>query len=163
MKNFQTLQRRLTGNLPSMKILFLDFDGVIAPLSFHHSSSGFSSSACANVQSILVKDPNVRLVVSSAWRRWGLEKIREILKENGIDSTKVIGLTEAKGGFTPEHRAAQIKTWLKEHPEVKSYVAVDDYPLPKLDPNYVKTNGYVGFTQKDAEIVLKIFNEDKKT
>src|ERR1700683_2541016 len=139
-----------------MKILFLDFDGVIAPLSFHHSSSGFSASACANVQSILTKDPNVRLVVSSAWRRWGLEKIREILKENGIDSTKVIGLTEAEGGFTPENRAKQIKTWLKGHEEIKQFVVLDDYPMPKLDANYVKINGYVGFTQKDAEIALRI-------
>ena len=144
-----------------MKILFLDFDGVIAPLSFHHSSSGFSASACANVQSILTKDPNVRLVVSSAWRRWGLEKIREILKENGIDSTKVIGLTEAEGGFTPENRAKQIKTWLKGHEEIKQFVVLDDYPMPKLDANYVKINGYVGFTQKDAEIALRILGEDK--
>jgi hypothetical protein len=150
-----------SSNLNSMKILFLDFDGVIAPLSYHHSSSGFSASACANVQSILTKDPNVRLVVSSAWRRWGLEKIREILKENGIDSTKVIGITETEGGFPPEHRAKQIKTWLKNHPEIKVYVAVDDYPLPKLDPNYLKCNGYVGFTQKDAEIALRILSEDK--
>lgn len=143
-----------------MKIIFLDFDGVIAPLSFHHSSSGFSASACNNVQSILVKDPNVRLVVSSAWRRWGLEKIREILKENGIDSTKVIGLTEADGGFMPENRANQIKTWLKAHPEVEKYVALDDYPLPKLGDNYLKINGYVGFTQKDAESALRILSED---
>jgi len=144
-----------------MKVIFLDFDGVIAPLSFHHSSSGFSASACANVQSVLVKDPNVRLVVSSAWRRWGLEKIREILKENGIDSTKVIGLTEADGGFMPENRAVQIKAWLKAHPEVKKFVALDDYPLPKLGDNYLKINGYVGFTQKDAEIALRILSEDK--
>lgn len=144
-----------------MKIIFLDFDGVIAPLSFHHSSSGFSASACANVQSVLTKDPNVRLVVSSAWRRWGLEEIRKILKENGIDSTKVIGLTEAEGGFPPEHRAVQIKTWLKNHPEIKKYVALDDYPLPKLGDNYLKINGYVGFTQKDAEIALRILSEDK--
>jgi len=141
-----------------MKIAFLDFDGVIAPLSFHHSSSGFSASACANVQSILVKDPTVRLVVSSAWRRWGLEKIREILKENNVDSTKVIGLTEADGGWDPENRASQIKDWLKKHPEIKHFVVLDDYPMPELDANAVKMNGYVGITQKDVEIVLRILD-----
>jgi hypothetical protein len=145
-----------------MKVLFLDFDGVINPLTFHHSTHGFSPSACANVQSVLTKDPNVRIVVSSSWRRWGLTKLREILKENGIDSTKVIDVTEEEGGWMPENRAKQIKSWLKEHPEVKDFAVLDDYPMPKLDKNYVKCNGYVGFTQKDAEIALKILNADSK-
>lgn len=147
------------SNLKPMKILFLDFDGCIAPISFHHSSSGFSKAACANVQSVLDKDPNVRIVISSSWRRWGVEKLREILKENGIDPTKVIGVTEEKGGWPPENRADQIKDWLEKHKEIKHFVAIDDYPLPKLDPNCIKTNGYVGFTQKDAEVALKILDK----
>lgn len=154
------LQGLWTGNLLDMKIIFLDFDGVIAPLSFHHSSSGFSASACAHVQLILTKDPNVRLVVSSAWRRWGLEKIREILKENGIDPTKVIGLTEAEGGWMPENRANQITNWLKSHKDVKQFIVLDDYPMPKFDKEYVKCNGYVGFTQKDMEIAMRILGNE---
>lgn len=141
-----------------MKILFLDFDGTIAPISFHHGS-GFSHAACANVQSIITIDPKVRIVVSSAWRRLGLAKVREILKENGIDSTKVIGVTEEDGGWAPQNRAKQIKNWLKDHPEVKIFAAIDDYPLPEIDANAVKTNGYVGVTQKDVEIVLKILQD----
>jgi hypothetical protein len=143
-----------------MKIMFLDFDGVINPLTFHHSSAGFSPSACANVQEILTKDPNVRIVISSAWRRWGLEELRKILKENGIDSTKAIDVTEKEGGWDPEKRDVQIKNWLKDHPEVKDFVVIDDYPMPKLADNYVKTNGYVGLTQKDVEIALKILCSD---
>ncbi len=145
-----------------MKIIFLDFDGVINPLTFHHGS-GFSASACANVQMLLTKEANARIVVSSSWRRWGLEKIREILKENGIDHTKVIGITEERGGWTPEHRALQIKDWLEKHKEVKEFVILDDYPMPKYEAHYVKCNGYVGFTQKDVEIALRILeNADKK-
>ena len=143
-----------------MKIIFLDFDGVINPLTFHHSSAGFSQSACSNVQSVLDKDPTVRIVVSSAWRRLGIEKVREILKENGIDPTKVVDITEERGGWMPENRAHQIKAWLKAHPEVEKFVVLDDYPMPKLADNYVKCNGYVGFTQKDAEIALKILSLD---
>lgn len=145
-----------------MKILFLDFDGVIAPISFHHSSSGFSKSACANVQSILDKDPNVRIVVSSSWRRWGTEELRKILKEQGIDSTKVIGVTESEGGWVPDNRAKQIKHWLKAHPEVKDFAVVDDYPLPELDAHAVKTNGYVGLTPKDAETALKMLDGESQ-
>lgn len=139
-----------------MKVLFLDFDGVINPLTFHHSTHGFSKSACAHVQSILTKDPQVRIVVSSSWRRWGLEKVREILKENGIDHTKVIDVTEEDGGWGPEKREPQIYHWLEKHKSVSKFVVIDDFPLPKFNSNFVKTNGYVGFTQKDAEIALGI-------
>lgn len=145
-----------------MKVLFLDFDGVIAPNSHHHSSSGFSKSACANVQSILDKDPSVRIVISSSWRRWGVAELRKILKENGIDSTKAIDVTEAEGGWVPENRAQQIAEWLKEHPAVKQFVVIDDYPMPEFDANAIKTNGYVGVTQKDAESALRILNGESQ-
>ena len=146
-----------------MKILFLDFDGVINPISFHHSSSGFSKAACANVQSILVKDPNVRIVVSSAWRRNGLEVVRKILQENGIDHTKVIDLTEESGGFDPGNRDQQIKNWLKNHPEIKDFAILDDSAILKdFESHYVKTNGYVGLTHQDAERALEILNANKK-
>jgi hypothetical protein len=141
-----------------MKAILLDFDGTIAPLSLHHTSNGFSATACANVQSILTKDPNARIVVSSAWRRWGLEKVREILKENGIDPTKVIGVTEAEGGWTPENRAKQINNWLKNHKEVKEFVVLDDSPMPEFGDRFIKVNPYVGFTEKDAENALKALN-----
>lgn len=143
-------------NLQIMKILFLDFDGVIHPITFHHSASGFSKAACENVQAILTKEPSVRIVISSAWRRNGLEVCRGILKENGVDPTKVIGITDAEGGFPPEHREEQISRWLKDHPEVKNFVVLDDSPLPKFKDRYVKINSYVGLTQKDTEIALGI-------
>jgi hypothetical protein len=143
-------------NLKSMKIIFLDFDGVVNPLTFHHSSAGFSPKACANLQMILTKDPQARIVVSSSWRRWGLAKVREILKENGIDSTKVIDITEEKGGWLPDNRAGQISNWLADHKNVKEFIVLDDYPMPKLADHYVKCNGYVGLTEKDVEIALRM-------
>jgi len=141
-----------------MKVLFLDVDGVINPISFHHGS-GFSGAACANIQSVLDKDPEVRIVVSSAWRRWGIEKLKEILKDNNIDSSKLEDITDTEGGLDPENRAEQIQRWLDKHKQVKQFVVIDDYPMPALDANAVKTNGYVGFTQKDADIALGILNK----
>jgi hypothetical protein len=139
-----------------MKIIFLDFDGVINPITFHNSASGFSKAACANLQSILVKDANVRIVISSAWRRLGIEKCREILKEHGVDSTKAISVTDADGGWDPQNRTEQIQRWLDAHKSVKQFIVLDDYPMPKFGDNYVKINSYVGFTQKEAEISLRI-------
>lgn len=139
-----------------MKILFLDFDGVINPLLKSLGSDNFSSVACNHVANMLVKEPTLRVVVSSAWRQWGLDRIREILQKNGIDPTKVIGLTEHKGGWEPNNRHKQIRDWLKEHPEIKDYVVLDDYPLEGLEHRQVKMNGYIGFTQTDMERALSI-------
>ncbi len=135
-------------------IIFCDIDGILHPL----QSNGFSKVACSNVQFLLDKNQNARIVVSSSWRRWGLKKVREIFQEHGIDSSKIVDITGPKGGFDPQNRAEQIKTWLADNKEVKNFVAIDDYPLPELDPNFVKVNGYLGFTQKEAEIALRILN-----
>jgi hypothetical protein len=139
-----------------MKVIFLDFDGVINPITFHNSANGFSKAACANVQSILTKDPNVRIVISSAWRRNGLESCRKTLKDNGIDSTKAIAVTDGDGGWDPDNRGEQIQRWLDAHKSVKQYVVLDDFPIPKFADNTVKVNSYVGLTQKDAEIACRI-------
>lgn len=141
-----------------MKVIFLDFDGVIAPCQYHFGST-FSKSACSNLQEILTKDTEARIVISSSWRRFGLEKNREILKENGIDSSKIIDLTTSEGGWEPENRVAQIDSWLKNHKKIDNYLVLDDYPMPKFDNNCVKTNSYIGLTKKDVEIALAILNQ----
>lgn len=145
-----------------MKILFLDVDGVLNPLHKSLGSNTFSKVACGHVSTMLIKDPNIRIVVSSAWRRWGLEGIREILKENGIDPIKVIDITTMDGGLVPENRDKQIDKWLKEHPEIVSYVIVDDYQIDGFDKHQVKTNGYIGFTKTDMEAAMSILSAASK-
>lgn len=145
-----------------MKIIFLDVDGVLDPLLKSLGSGNFSSIACGHISHMLIKEPSLRIVVSSSWRRWGLEKIREILQKNGIDPTKVISILEAKGGWAPENRHKQVKDWLESHPEIKDYVVLDDYPLDGFEDRQVKMNGYIGFTETDMENALKVLSEDKK-
>jgi hypothetical protein len=138
-----------------MKIAFLDFDGTINPITFHASAAGFSKAACAAVQFILTKDPSVRIVISSAWRRNGVEYCKNILKENGIDSTRVVGMLE-EGNWEPDHRAGQISRWLAAHKEVSNFVILDDHPFPEFKSKAVKSNSYVGLTQQDALKALQI-------
>ena len=69
---------------------------------------------------------------------------------------KVVGMTTAEGGWAPDNREEQIHKWLKEHKEVTNYVVLDDYPMSGFGDKYIKTNSYVGLTQKDAEKVEEI-------
>ena len=158
------LQRLWNGNLLRMKIIFLDFDGVINPISFTAHGSKFSNAACANLNDLMTKVPDAKIVVSSSWRRWGLEKVSEILEENGIDRKKVIGITDSEGGWEPhQDREGQISRWLKAHSNVEKFVVLDDFPMPNLSNNALKLNGYIGLTQKDVEMASRILNGESQT
>ena len=147
-----------------MKILFLDFDGVINPLLKYDGHGKFSKIACSHVQTMLVKIPDLRIVVSSSWRVYGLPAVRDILKTNGIDPTKVIDVTEGpKEKPNQKHaREHHIEHWLRVHPEVDNFVILDDEAeIDDLKEHYVNTNPYVGFTQRDMEKALKILENSR--
>ena len=139
-----------------MKILFLDFDGV---LNNHRNVDPdpeiFSPAACDNLRKLLDDEPDLRIVVSSAWRHGGKEYVRKVLSKNGIPRSKVVGIT----GNDPGVRGAQIKAWLDAHDEldIESFVIIDDESdMEPLKDRLVKTQSYVGLTSKDVEDAKKI-------
>jgi hypothetical protein len=139
-----------------MKILFLDFDGVIKPL-----HQDFSKDACKRVSDLLIKEPHLRIVVSSSWREQGLQACRGILSGLGIDPIKVIDVTPGMPEHALRTRDHHIKKWLREHP-VDNFVILDDEAdCPDFKRKYVKTNSDVGLTDKDMERALDILKQDK--
>jgi hypothetical protein len=133
-----------------MKVIFLDFDGVLnSSASFLMESrrkkkllpvkprlakqikvnDTFSAVCASNFQYILDKCPDVKVVISSTWRViHSMEYLLAKLEEYGIDSSRVIGKTpRAVGqGFSGAPRGDDISEWLAEHPEVTDYVILDD-------------------------------------
>jgi hypothetical protein len=89
---------------------------------------------------------------------FGYEAVRDILKANGIDPRKVIGITgdEEEGG--KNNRGYQIECWLKKHPEVKKFAVVDDesYDMKLVSSRLVKTDRYVGLTQANVERLIQL-------
>jgi hypothetical protein len=149
-----------------MKILFLDIDGVLNPFLHYSTVANFHKMACNHIRTMLIKVPDLRIVVSSNWRLHGLEAIRDILKSNGIDPISVIDITPPDGTLDSKHNDARdhhIIRWLAAHPDVTDYVIIDDdMEMPDMKNKYVQTNGYVGFTQTDMDKALKILNADDK-
>lgn len=131
-------------------------------MKFSHSGD-FSKSACNHVQSLLERVPSLRIVISSHWRVYGLEACKKILEHNGIDSSRVVGITGDTKEDGKGDRGYHIEKWLKDHPEVVNFVIIDDESdmgnyLNKL----VKTNPFIGLTEKDIESAFKILNKDDK-
>jgi len=141
-----------------MKVIFLDHDGVIClaqqwgsrfkkkgfnrsrstPLD--HRMDNFDPTAIAVLRRILDKT-DAEIVVSSDWRKFGtLEQMQEMYVTRGIKPP--IGVTpflencEVPNGFIwsrdvdlEQTRSLEILQWLKDHPEVTHWVAVDDLDM----------------------------------
>ena len=159
-----------------MKILFLDFDGVLNSIQdsiyFRRMGGDFglklSPLACSNVQFLLDKEPKLRIVISSTWRvLHPFKELKQILTDNGIDGTKVIGVTPIKVYKLLEGqcRGSQIKSWL-DHQSIKSDFYVDRYAIVDDDSDmlesqrefFVKTSILHGFMFSEALSVARILD-----
>jgi len=174
------------------KAVFLDIDGVLRPLygNFQMSSitmdgesvpivegnTEFLPSAMAALRKI-VGQTGARLVLSSEWRH------HPALRE-GVDSNlRQKGLPTVQS-CTPAHkreltgkpirsfairRTREIGAWLKAHPEVCHWVALDDLDLaqadderqpgqPLLAPRLVLTDKTACLTSRDAQEAVGILS-----
>jgi hypothetical protein len=108
----------------------------------------FDKKAIEILNEILEKT-NAEIVVSSDWRLYAtLEELGEYYTSQGIIK-KPIGITKKLGQFdTPEDfrwsrewdleqtRSFEIHQYLKEHPEITHWVAVDDLDMRKMGKHY---------------------------
>jgi hypothetical protein len=162
-----------------MKVLFLDFDGVLnSAASFGYErrfrdrhpelvlgpvNETLCNVCTANFQVILDHFPQLKVVISSTWRElFDLDWLRHKLASYGIDSSRVIDRTPSS--FS-RYRGAEINAWLKEHPEVTRYVVIDDNEIGDgiPDENIVKTSWNVGLTLPHAlEAIEKLGGRKNK-
>lgn len=161
-----------------MKVIFLDIDGVLNSAASFNSESRFrdrhpemaivgpiNETMCrvctANFQEILFHFPEVKVVISSTWRNlFTLDWLKQKLESYGIDGSRVIGKTE---GDDFGERGSEIKQWLDEHPEVKTYVVLDDNHIGGgiPDERIVKTSWNVGLTLNHTSEAIKKLGGNK--
>jgi hypothetical protein len=152
-----------------MKIIFLDFDGVLnshkwmeanqhlfdAQQIFMHSD--VDREAVARVDRIC-KETGAKVVVSSTWRLFNtVERLQEILKNHGFTG-EVIGRTAHLGG----KRGGEIGKWLNEHGPVESFVILDDDgDMVHLMDRLIQTSFDLGLQDKHADIAIAMLMESK--
>jgi hypothetical protein len=143
-----------------MKILFLDYDGVINMFNRDTRYStptkdieGVMTQAEPELVyrvNLIVERTGCEIVLSSSWRHW--PDWRDALRLSGIvkpilDCTPTAMLLTSRG--------MEIQHWLIQHPEVERYAIVDDDSdmLKSQLPNFFKTDVRYGLTQEIADAI----------
>lgn len=173
-----------------MKILFLDFDGVLNDDAFyehvHEYQTKYSLSTTdrvkrsasthinpynvQNLKYILKLDPEVRIVISSTWRKhFSLKDLQWILTKHGVSANKIIGKTDLVGpnehegsGISDIQRGDLCIRWAEQN-SVTCFVCVDDdNDFDRCRDRLVRTNSKNGLIRTKAEEILKLFGSFKE-
>ena len=149
------------GPPPLLDILFLDFDGVLHPVS--GICREFSQTSL--LVPLFKENPHLRIVVTSDWRfgyeDWELKKKLEVLGEYCIGSTpRIYALDEKHFPGEPDvlfSRQREILWYLHENPHVRNWLALDDIPDLYEDEfraaHVFITNPYTGIEAHQMDIV----------
>lgn len=158
-----------------MKVIFLDFDGVITT---EKSCYKLDKDKMELVKHICDKT-GAKIVISSSWRLNTLENT--ILNITTVRNPEtevpflmpelVVGVTKRMYAFALEcnnkyyliPRGVEIERYLREHNEVDRYVILDDDNDMLLcqAPYFVKTNTEIGITEEEANKAIEILNRDE--
>jgi hypothetical protein len=159
-----------------MKVIFLDFDGVVNIPYWKYNEYGNlqsnynfpSDGRVNNYQAVqwvceFCEKYDYKIVISSTWRKnRSLENCTNYLTRCGLrQSVKVIGMTPVLSG---KHRGDEITLWLNQHPEVTDYLIFDDDSDMTIHTDkLIKCDSIVGFTLREyeqAEILHFAFNNN---
>ena len=165
-----------------MKVIFLDFDGVLNSDLYIRSHRGESitmlSPVCLNRLRTVVESTGAKIVLSTSWRvHWEPDESscdltgQEIHRIFAAHGMRIYGKTgqSRKAGDVPDlrrERAREIADWLDVRPDVEGYVILDDMAFPDgalssggLSGHLVRTAGYRGgLTEEDADLAIEILN-----
>lgn len=147
---------------PQVKILFLDFDGPMIPLrawplTDKLSNERFDPVAAGTLKKLFDRNPDIQLVISSSWRSIGKEKIVAILEREGISRAHLHDDWETKNleNHLMANRHLEINEWLGRHPEITTWVAIDDYPLTLPEKHFVKVSSNDGMLWEHQRQLFK--------
>lgn len=143
-----------------MKIVFLDFDGVLNSMKFAEElaakfkeegrpaeSRHMIDPVAVERLNILLRDTGANVVISSTWRKYfDLPTLRELLVAKGF-SGEVIGVTPDLSGGPIEHRERgfEIEQWIKDNaPDATFVILDDDSDMGNLHHRFVHTSWALG-------------------
>ena len=153
-----------------MKVLFLDFDGVITT---YESGWKIDLKKLKLIDNI-IKLTNAKIVISSSWKvgKNNVDDFKEYLCNDwkvGIKSEtnifkefvrNIYDITDSKGSW----RGDEIQRWLDAHEEeVETYVILDDDSDFHDDQlfNFVQTDTYEGLTEREVKMCISVLNNIK--
>ena len=146
------MQSQQTPAPPAVAILFLDFDGVLQTPAVEDWQE---MEHCALLEMLLGELPVLMLVVTSTHREGrSLIDVQRLLPD--AVARRVVGVTEVSPkGRADGGRQAEIEAWLRDHPAVTCWVAVDDesHLYAARCPWLVLTHPWVGWDEQTSDAV----------
>jgi len=133
------------------RVIFLDIDGVLAPIR-RWDRYGDLDPDCVAVLNDIVARAGAEIVVSSTWR-YGrtAAQLQELLAAAGF-AGRVVDITPT--GAPGASRGDEIAAWLAEH-DVSGYAIVDDHvDVGGLRSHLVQTQPAQGLSSADAARVV---------
>lgn len=160
-----------------MKVIFLDFDGVLNVIPQGHDSFGgiFHPEFVENLSRI-IDETEAKLVISSSWRHMGMERLCRMWEHRGYPG-EIIGITPdlyRHIDFEGERkmvRGDEIQAILDRKHEITNYVILDDDTdmLKSQRMNFVQTSANInhldcidigyGLTKECANRAIRILNK----
>ncbi len=135
------------------RVVFLDIDGVLAPIR-RWDRYGDLESACIEVLNEIVASSRADVVVSSTWRHGkSVGELQAMLEAEGFTG-RVVDKTPT--GAPGAGRGEEIAAWLAKHP-VDGYVIIDDHmEMGELRTSLVLTHPGHGLQPADASRAIEI-------
>lgn len=158
------------GDTLSMKIIFLDFDGVLnyegpdpgnrinrADMADDPSIALFWEK-CQLVQCI-VNQTGAAIVLSTAWRHdFSQSVIEGWLAEKGL-TAPIVGITPS---YLPPWRIHEIREYLQDHPDISRYIVLDDLDLREGKFNlFIRCDPTKGLTEEQVQEAIAYLNEEE--
>lgn len=156
----ETVSRRPLCSMRGVEsVIFLDFDGVLQTPS---RDDWLEMEHCDELVTLLEEMPSLGLVVTTTHRETSSQdEVLAMLPPALL--ARVVGLTEVTlGGRALGGRQREVMSWLRAHPQVQSWVAVDDeYVLFERDcPWLVITHKWLGWTSQTTEQVRRLLSRE---
>lgn len=160
-----------------MKIIFLDFDGVLQIEDFSDPWPGQTQrldrytdrdrfgllfdNGCVTRLQRLIEATGAGVVINSAWRYSGLPDMQALWQERGMPGV-LLDVTPHEGNldpvtFDPLSKGYPVQGWLEAHPTTH-YVIIDDTDdfLPFQHDHLVLTGYDTGFSEADLKRAMGV-------
>jgi DNA-binding LacI/PurR family transcriptional regulator len=151
----------------SIKVLFLDIDGVLVNRWSLMQASGCQAPfapACLTALNRILRETTAQIVVTSVWRTEFSElrrsSLQHLLTVKGVAGTVLDSTPVLRG----QARVDEISQWLDEYERypIKSFVILDDEGgMGSLSAHLVQTRHEIGLTEYDADRAVNILGENR--
>ncbi len=160
------------------KIIFLDIDGVLNSNFWNgEHQREISDGTLIDLEKVkllrqIIDKTDAKIVLHSGWRFWFDSDAKPIRKEAlrlvGMLEQEKLGIYDVTPDFSTEEikrtrkfslvKASEILAWVEAHPEVSSWIVLDDLDLhsEEIEKHQIKTNQETGLTQENVEQAIRL-------